>query len=151
MQVGKITVVSTVAASQFRSALAQNAAENLSLDVASSGVGQRVDSILRSIKILSVEDRQWELWFYGRSTYDTSNDPDVNTFRGAWLFGVSGVRIGGAGLYHYYVDGLYIPLKDLDQTSKIHMSLINRSAGAKSAGNAGAIRVALGLEMSLGV
>lgn len=151
MQVGKITTVTTVAASQFRSALAQNAAENLSLDVNNAGVGIRVDSILRSLMIVSVENLLWELWFYGRNTYNAPATPDAQTFLGSWMFGVSGTQIGAAGLYHYYIDGLYIPIKDLDQTGKIHMSLICRSAAGKSAGDAGAIRVQLGLEQTLGV
>lgn len=150
MQVGKITPVTTSGASQFRSALAQNAAENLSLDVNSYGVGQRVDAIIRTLQITSVEDRQWELWFYGRNTYNTPT-VDSNTRVGWWLFGVAGKQIGAAGLYHYYVDGLYIPYRDLDQTGKIHMSLINRSAGAKSAGDAGALKLTIGIEMALGV
>lgn len=151
MQVGKITTVTTVAASQFRSALAQNAAENLSLDVNGAGVGIRIDSILRSLMIVSVEDRQWDLWFYGRNTYNAPTTPDAQTFLGSWLFAVSGTQIGATGLFHYYVDGLYIPIRDLDQTGKLHMSLICRSAAGKAAGDAGAIRVQLGLEMALGV
>jgi hypothetical protein len=150
-QVGKIIPVTTVAATQFRSALAQNAGENLSLDVNSYGVGIRVDSIIRTLQIMSVEDRQWELWFYGKNSFNASVNPDVNTRNGWYWFGVSGRQIGAAGLYHFYVDGLYVPYRDLDQTGKIHMTLINRSAGAKSAGDAGALRVILGIEMALGV
>lgn len=150
MQVGKITTVVTVAANQFRAGLAQNAGEDLSLQVQSAAVGLRVDSIIRNISIVSVEDRNWELWFWGRNTFNEPT-PDIDTFIGSWLFAVAGKQIGAAGLFHYYVDGLYIPYRDLDQTSKIHMTLVNRSAGAKSAGDAGAIRVQLGLEMALGV
>lgn len=151
MQVGKITTVTTVAASQFRSGLAQNAGENLSLDVNAAAVGLRVDSIIRSVMILSAEDRQWELWFYGKNTYNAPTNPDLNFSYGSWWFGVSGRQLAASGLYHFYVDGLYIPYRDLDQTGKIHMTLINRSAAAKTAGDAGALRVALGLEMALGV
>lgn len=152
MQVGKITRVTTLASSQFRSALVQNAGENLSLEVQRYGLGQRVDSVIRSVQILSVEDRQWELWFYGKNSYNTAPaDPDLNTAYGFWWFGVSGRRIAAVGLYMFYVDGLYIPYTDQDSSSKVHMTLINRSAGAKTAGDAGAIRVQLGLEMALGV
>ena len=150
-QVGKIVPVTTVAASQFRSTIAQNAGENLSLDVNNGGFGIRVDSIIRTLQIMSKEDLQWELWFYGKNTYNASADPDVNTRLGWFWFGVSGRQIAATGLYHYYVDGLYIPYRDLDQTGKIHMSLINRSAAAKTAGDAGAVKVVLGLEMALGV
>lgn len=150
MQVGKITTVTTVAANQLRSALAQNAGEDLSLQVQSAAVGQRVDSIIRNITIVSVEDLNWELWFWGRNTFNEPT-PDIDTFIASWLFAVAGKQIGGAGLYHFYVDGLYIPYKDLDQTSRIHMTLVCRSAAGKSAGDAGAIRVRLGLEMALGV
>lgn len=151
MQVGKITPVTTEATSQFRLGLVTAAGENLSLDVNRHGVGIRVDSIIRTMMIVSVQDLMWELWFWSKNTYNSSANPDANLLIGTWLFGVSGMQVGGAGLYHYYVDGLYIPYRDLDQTGKIHMTLVNRSAGAKTAGDAGAVRVQLGLEMTLGV
>lgn len=152
MQAGKIVLATTSAASQFRSALAQNAGENLSLDLAAqklATVGQRVDVLIKSIQIISTEDLQWELWFWGRNTFNTA-DPDTNTFRGKWWFAVSGSRIAASGLYIYYVDGLLIPYQDLDQTTKLHMTLVNRSAAAKSADAAGALRVQLGLEITQG-
>lgn len=150
-QIGKFVLANTVAATQWRSALAQNAAENLSLNVASLGVGLGVNAVIRSIRVLSLEDLQWEFWFFNRNTYDASVDPDTNGFVGSWWFGVSGRRIGAAGLYHYYIDGLMIPYQDLDMTSRLHVALINRSAASKTAGNAGAIQVRFGLEMTLGV
>ncbi len=149
MQTGKILLARTNAATQFRSALAQNAGEPLSLDLAGYSVGQRVDSILRSISVVSMEDRQWDFWFYGRSTMSAGPLVDI-PFIGSWWFGVSGRQYIGTGLYHYYIEGLQIPVRDLDQTSKLHVVLINRSATAKSADDAGQLVVQFGLEMSLG-
>lgn len=150
MQVGKITTVTTVAATQFRSTLAQNAGESLSLDVNPLALGIRVDAILRTIEVISMEALLWELWFYARNTYNAPPTPDEQTFLGLYAFAAVGKQIGAAGLYHYHADNIYIPLKDLDQTGRVHMSLINRSAGSKTAGDAGAVRVQLGLEMALG-
>lgn len=149
-QAGKVAVVSTSAANQFRATLAQNAALFLSLDVNSFGVGQRVDAIIKAIQILSVENLAWEIWFFRNALQDPAN-ADTNRWMGYWTFVAGGaVRIGAAGLYHYYIDGLGLPYQDEDQTGKIHMALINRSAAGKSAGDAGAIRVQLVIEPTAG-
>lgn len=148
-QAGKVAVVSTVAATQLRGALAQNAAAYLSLDVKGYGVGQRVDAIIKALQILSVENLDWELWFFRNALQDPSN-LDLNRWMGYWRFGTTAVRIGGAGLYHYYIDGLGIPYQDEDNTSKIHLALINRSAAEKSADDAGAVRVQLVIEPTAG-
>ena len=148
-QVGKVVVASTVAASQFTGTLAQNAAAFLSLDLASFGVGQRVDAIIQAIQILSMENLSWEVWFFRTNAQDPA-DADVNRFTGYWAFGTTAVQIGGAGLFHYYIDGLSIPYQDEQQTSKLHLALINRSAAGKSAGANGAIRVQVTLAPTLG-
>ena len=150
-QAGKVAVVSTNASTQFRATLAQNAALFLSLDVASFGLGQRVDAIIKGIQILSVENLAWELWFFRTAAQDAA-DPNVNRWTGLWTFAAaSGLQVGAAGLYHYSVTGLEIPYQDEDGTSKVHMALINRSVGAKSAGDAGRIRVQLVLEPTAGM
>lgn len=148
-QTGKTVVAKTVSTRDFTAALAQNAAIFLSLDVKDLGVGLNVDSLVRSLQILSVENLSWELWLF-RSALQNPTDPDTNGALGYWAFGTTAVRIGGAGLYNYYIDGLGIPYRDLDRTSKIHMALINRSVASKTADAAGAVRLQLVLEPTLG-
>lgn len=148
-QAGKVVLVTTDAATQLRSALAQNAALYLSLDLKQYAVGARADVMIRALQILSVENLDWELWFFRTSGFDTA-DADTNRWCGYWQFGTTAVQIGGAGLYHYYIDGLAIPYQDEDNSSQLHLALINRSAAGKTAGDAGAIKVGVVLEPTLG-
>jgi hypothetical protein len=148
-QAGKRVLIYTDPATDFRAGLAQNAALSLSLDVKRQAVGLRVDCLIRGLSILSVQALTWELWFYRTANYDAAAI-DTNQWIGYWNFGSTPVQIGGAGLFHYYIDGLEIPYVDADSTAKIHMSLINRSAGAKNADDAGAIKVGLIVEPCLG-
>lgn len=149
-QAGKVIVAKTVSTRDFTAALATNAAIFLSLDVAGLGVGKRVDAIIRALQILSVENLDWEIWLF-RNALQNPTNPDTNGALGYWNFGTTAVRIGGTGLYNYYIDGLGIPYLDDDQTSKIHMALINRSAASKTAGSGGAIKVQFVLEPTLGI
>lgn len=150
-QRGKVVVAKTVSTRDFVATLAQNAAIFLSLDVNQLGLGINVDAILSAVQITSVENLLWELWFF-RSNAGNTGDPDTSVALGYVAFTLAqGLRIGGAGLYQYYVDTLNIALLDAQATGKIHMALINRSAGAKTAGVAGGIRVQLVLEPTAGV
>lgn len=150
MQAGKVVIARTSASTQFREALAQNAALFLSLDVKGLGVGQRVDALLRGIQILSVENLAWEIWLFRNSQFNNA-DADVNRAHGRWSFvAANAVRIGGAGLYNYYIEGLQVPVHDEDNTSRVHMALINRSAASKTAGDGGELAIALTLEPQLG-
>ena len=151
-QAGKQYVAKTVATRDFTGSLAQNAGAFLSLDVKSLGLGENVDAILRAVQVTSVEDLDWELWFF-RTTGSGANsaDPDVNAALGYVVLSSTMVRIAAAGLYQVYAEDLAIPIYDSDRTSKIHMALVNRAAGSKSAGAAGAVKVQLVLEPTLGV
>lgn len=150
-QAGKQVLAKTVATRDFLGAIAQNAAAFLSLDVKALSVGENVDAILKSVHIVSVEDLDWELWFFRTSgAAGNSTDPDVNSAYGVAVLPSTAVRIGAAGLYHFYLEDLDIPLLDSERTSKIHMALINRAAAGKTAGAAGAVRVALSIEPALG-
>lgn len=149
-QAGKVVIARTVASSQFRDALAQNAALFLSLDVKGLALGQRVDALLRGIQIVSVENLSWEIWLFRNAQYNTT-DCDTNKALGRWSFvAATAVRIAGAGLYNYYIEGLQVPVHDEDGTSKVHMALINRSAASKTAGDAGELAISLTLEPQLG-
>jgi hypothetical protein len=148
-QAGKLVVVATDPATQLREAIAQNAALDLSLDVKHFALGARADVIIRALTILSVEALTWELWFYRTGQYDAAPIAS-NRWIGYQNFGSSPVRIGAAGLYHYYVNSLAIPYQDEDASSRIHLSLINRSAASKTAGDGGAIKLEITVEPTLG-
>lgn len=154
MQVGRLISLETNPATEFRGSLAQNAGLTLSLDAKTLGVGLGAVLIVRALAILSTEARSWEIDFFRSAQFGAATLAN-NRFAGVWNFANTGnpgdgMQIGGAGLYYYYVDGLYIPIRDEDQTSAVHVALVNRSAAAKSANDAGALRVQIALEMPLG-
>lgn len=162
MQNGNIEWAATDPATQFRDTLAQNAALYLDLLLPQSvTAGRTARSRIHMISIESVENLAWELWFFRRARTGAETIGD-SQFQGKWTFATGdAVRIGGAGLYYYYIDGLDIPYEvtdvlpdgqpdDADQRRFLHMALINRSAAGKSAGDAGAIRVQVHLEPTLG-
>ena len=148
-QTGKVTVVSSVAATQLQAGCAQHAALFLSLDLAAYGLGGRVDSVIRSIGVLSKEGLIWELWFF-RTSAQNPTDLDLDRAYGKYLFAAAGTQIAAAGTFHAYADGLQIPYQDEANTGMLFLALINRSAAAKTAGAAGQVRVQVGLESTLG-
>lgn len=160
---GQLIPVRTDPATQFTAALAQNAALTLNLaqpvgtQVQGNGYvdgglasGGSVRSRLRSIVIASVENLAWEVWLWGKDTFNASlTDPAVVYPVGRWSFTANmGLQIAGAGLWYYYIDGLDQPYVDLDKTGEVHLMLVNRSAAGKSADTAGAILVQLNFALS---
>jgi len=154
-QPGRYTIFRTDSGVDFLAALAQNAAifANLALP---GGIGI-APFWVQSLEIISVENLAWELWFFNRTTTAVPADPDDDGFRGRWSFqAADGVRIGGAGTYHYAIDGLAIPVECSDYRlhpgsyAELHMALVNRSAAGKSADGAGAIMIQLALGGGLG-
>lgn len=136
----------TTPESEFTDALAQNAVENERL-VLPAGFGGRV--LLRSLSVVSAENLSWEINLWETASFGGALI-GADEFLGRWQFSSSdGLQIAGAGLYRYYIDGLLVSFvtKVVEQQTRLYASLVNRSAGAKSAGAAGAIRIGFGLEL----
>lgn len=169
MQAGNLEYVATDPSSQLRAAIAQNAAAYLDLALPQSiSAGRTCRSILRNISIQSVENVGWEIWLFRRKRTAAEVITNVQ-FQGFWTFSAgSALRIAGAGLYYYYLDGLYVPYEVTDEITipqpgpstatvpdnngerkNLHFALVAREAG-KSADDAGAVRVQFGLEPTLG-
>lgn len=128
----------------FLEALAQNAvgAMNNLYGLPRQG-SQRF--FIRAIECATMENFGPEFNFFGSAAGFTTN-PDTDTFIARYGFvDAMGERMGGAGLYRYYVDGLAIPYFDLDAANSaeinplLHVKLQNISATGKSANAAGAI------------
>ena len=137
----------------FTGACAQNA--GLTADIVLARSLQRAGgeslAILKSIAITSVQNLAWELWLMGNSGGASGTIASEN-FYGRWTFNAAdAVQLAGAGLYHYYIDGLDVSYVDLDRVGKVHLLLINRSAVAKIAAAPGAVRVRIGLESATGM
>ena len=72
---------------------------------------------------------------------------DLDAFQSRWTFVTAdGIRYAGTGQYYYYIDGLDIPYLDEDNSGELHLSLVNRSAGAKSAGSGGEVVVSITMQ-----
>lgn len=132
----------------FTGTIAQNANENENIVVPGclAGIRGNVRSYLRSITILSDQNLAWEIMMFSADSFDDA-DADVDTMIGWWQFSTAGaVQIAAAGLFRYYIDGLAVPVLDDDNTSEIHIMLLNRSATGKNSGATGEIVVELVLE-----
>lgn len=132
----------------FTGEILQNAAEEENIEVpqALQGMNGTVRAIVRAVNIISDENLAWELWFFQNDLFQESN-LDNDRFTGKYTFAAAdAVRIGGTGAYYYYKDTLAIPYEDLDKTGELHVALVNRSAGAKTAGAAGEVVVEFTLE-----
>ncbi len=166
MQAGQLILVRTNPATQLRGSLAQNAALTLDIPMVTTqadgdgyvtaglAAGRTVRGKLKAISIWSVENLLWEVWLWGRDTYNTPTVVSGGLAPlGRWAFPnlTDGVRIAAAGAYFYYKEGLDVAYEDMDSTSEVHLMLINRSAGAKSADDAGAIQLQLAFEPTYGI
>jgi hypothetical protein len=143
-----IATLKTDSATYFTGAIVQNAVAyaDIPLPGALEGIGGRARVRLKMISIISKEALDWELMLFNKDTHATSS-VDTDSFCGRWSFvSAMAVRIAGAGLYYYYIDGLDVPYTDADGTGELHLGLINRSAASKTAGANGAISVSLTFE-----
>lgn len=158
-QAGNRELVASSSENDFRAAIAQDAAAYLDLLLPESiAAGRTCRSLVKSMSVISEENCGWEIWLFNRKT--TAAEPAVlgSTFIGRWTF-VQGdaVRISGAGLYYYYIDGLDIPYETLDRAADgkpndtlrkfLHMALIPRQL-AKALNTM--VKVRFDLEPTLG-
>lgn len=161
MQAGNVYRIRTVAATHFTGALAQNAAlqENLDLfatpttvvgDLMGVGAGKHVRVRMRELRIISLQNLAWEIWLFGSSVVGGATI-GLEKFLGFWNFVATDAKQAtGDTFFYYYINGMDTAYQDLDQVGRIHMRLVNRSAGAKNAGATGNLEVELGLEILQG-
>lgn len=160
MQAGNLLRVRTVSTVQFTDALIQNAAEvenftpeSLAAGGAGAGLsaGKHMRSILRELRILSVQNLAWEIELYGSATGIGGATIAAELFLGRWSFlAADGLRATGDTFYKYFIP-MQLYYQDMDNVGQIHVRLINRDAVAKIAGAGGAIVVELGLEPTQGI
>lgn len=141
-QTGKVLGVSS-RLTDFAATLAQNAALSLSLPLPEAiAAGRQCECLIRGITVVSYDALAWEFQFFQNNRFAQPGNVfggvpagvGGDGFLGYWAFGAGdGVRIGGAGLYYYYIDGLGIYYNDDDQLGNLNVLLVNRSAGGKTA------------------
>lgn len=137
----------------FTGALIQNAVEHENLDLPDDLATLEADEfIVESIIVQSKENLEWDVYLFANAS-NTNTDYDLDTFVDQTNFTVaSGKRIAGANQYYYPTPVMGIPYKITDpETGKIHVALVNRSAGAKSAGAAGEIVIGIKLSPIRGI
>lgn len=149
-QEGQLIVVTSVDSLNFTENIAENAAELEHFEIAGIAKGLRQGRV-KSLIVWSSENNAWDIAFYRRRD-PRSADPNEDAFLGVHVFtAASGLQVGAAGLYRYFVSGLDIRLRDDEDTGQIHVELINRSAGAKVAyGLGGHFRVEIVIEPTMG-
>lgn len=115
-QAGTVELVETDPTTQLLAAIAQDAAVYLDLLLPESiAAGRTARSRIRGLSIISVDNVGWELWFFNKRTTAAAPTPATSTFIGSWTFAAAdAIRISGAGVYYYYIDGLDIPYEVLD-------------------------------------
>lgn len=160
MQLGRLLVIDTDPTTQFIAGLAQNAETLLSWtpDVAMSASPDCRGRVV-AIAIISDQNLAWELNFWSREAGSAAASVALDSFLGRKAFATGdGLQVAGAGSYRYFASGLDIPVLDEDPQAdrdspyagRIHMSLVNRSAGAKNAGATGEIKIRLFIDPTLG-
>lgn len=131
----------------FTATLAQNAALNGRVKLPEAiAAGRVAQCVVKGIQVTSVDALDWEFWFWANHLFQQTGHPDWEAFRGFWSFTTAsgdGKRIAGTGLYYYYIDGLGVFYEDDEAGLKanvdahagahLNVTLVNRSAGAKTA------------------
>lgn len=130
---------------------AQNAGivADLALPAVLRGVAGNARNHLRSITIAAQDNHDFEIWLFASATRYPANR-DNNKFLGRWRFLASDAvqdASDGTGTWYYYIDGNDVPLRDDDlvvgsapnspsaNTGKLHITLIDRTAGGLPAGH----------------
>jgi hypothetical protein len=128
----------------FTGALATNAVEHESINFPTDwGIVGIQEMIIESVSIQSDQQLEWDIYVWSGSE-NANADLDLDTFLDYFNFPTtSGKRLAGANQYYYasVANNVAIPYRDNDKSSKLHVSLVNRSATAKNAGATGEVVV----------
>lgn len=135
--------------SNFTGEIIQNAKEDENLTgLASNKV------MIKAVRIEAKEALDFVVIFWSKDTFDDT-DLDSDTFI-EWVrfnlggtTGVNVIRPGGANQFYGSVTGLNIPYRDDDLSNELHVSLMNLSASAKTAGAAGEVIIEIDYEIRL--
>jgi hypothetical protein len=160
MQLGRLLVIDTDPATQFTDAIAQNASEmeNWTPDMALAAAPDCRGRIV-AIAIISDQNLAWEITTWSREAGAAAASVALDSFLGRKAFVVGdGLQIAGAGSWRYFASGLDLPVLDEDPQAdrdtpyagRLHISLVNRSAGSKNAGATGEIKIRLFIDPTLG-
>lgn len=132
----------------FTGALAQNAIEVESINFPSiwrtAGVNE---CIIEGLSIQSDQNLEWDVYIFTSSEFDNT-DLDLDVMIDMFNFPTTaGKTIAGANQYYYPfpANNISIPYSDAENTGKLHVGLVNRSATGKNAGATGEIVIRFAL------
>lgn len=125
----------------FTGAIAQNAFEEENIAFPTDwGLLQYNRAEILNISLESKENLDWEVQFYATDGHADTSDLDVDSYITSILFpATDGKRNAGTGQWKYDANPAHVPFiyHDEDNSSEYHITLVNRSAAAKTAGAAG--------------
>lgn len=151
MQAGLIYSCRTVSTRDFLEALAQDAASIATIQLPDAIGGSGTSrAIIRHLTILSVQNLAWEVVLYRRSSFHQADIDSYSILSRMRFTATDGVLIPGSGFYAYLSNNVDLPYADDDRLGRLYLMLINHSAGAKSAGAAGAVVLELHMEPTYG-
>lgn len=136
--------IDSVAGTHFTGALAQNAIESESIDfpdlLGSVGVH---DVIIEGVTVQSDQNLEWDVFIWSKNTYNTTNLDTAELVDYFNFPAANGKQIAGANQYYYPLPAneVSVPYRDEDNTGKLHISLVNRSATSKNAGATGEVTI----------
>lgn len=148
----------------FTGALAQNVGLNVRVPLKEDlGAGRVSRGRIKAILITSVDNLLWDFWFWGNQQFQIPGNAQLEAFLGQAVGGAS-KQIAATGLFYTAITGLDIYYEDDDAgvtsvkpgspepapaaSCFLNVTLINRSAGAKT--NGGWFDVTFIIEPTLG-
>ena len=138
----------------FSGALAQNVVEIESIDFPTDwGIVGINETIIEGVSIQSDQNLEWDVFIFATSD-TTDTDLDLDTFTDFFNFATtSGKQIAGTNQFYYSspANFMAIPYRDSDNSSKLHVALVNRSATSKNAGATGEITIKFAVRPVWGV
>jgi len=127
----------------FSGALAQNAVETENIGFPADWATAEIQKVqVLGVSVLSDQQLAWDIKFYGRDTHAVTANLDNDYFEKTLKLDASdGIQEAGANQFYYDLNPSFFPFiyHDDDRTSEFHITLVNRSAVAKTAGAGGEV------------
>ena len=136
-----LVYIESVSTTHFTGALATDAIEIESIAFPSS-IKNTNEILIEGILLKSVQNLDWNLFFFTNASVNSATIDLDTVLDFVYLPGSAARQIAGTGLY-YYTTGYSVRYKDLDNTKKLHIGLVNRSVTSKNAGVTGGAVVLL--------
>ncbi len=144
MGIQNIDYIASDKDSHFTGSLAQNAMEVESLLFPSRWRDIDIsECVIEGISIQADQNLEFDVIVFSKASADDT-DIDLDAFIDFFNFPVTGGKqIAGAGQFYYAspANNVAVPYLDKDNTGKLHVGLVNRSASAKNAGATGEVKI----------